>query len=211
MLGLRRLGWGREANRLHQAWKRGDIDMLRKAAPKIRRPRGLALAARLSPDGRVVPRGQVRPDPTHLGRRLVGVQAKPWRVHGVHGKIYGIEKDEDPMVKLGPFYENHLHNVREYFAGTDRMIELCWEEGDGWPELCGFIGVPGSRPPLPALEPRGIYPSDEGSVGGSQGAKAAAAGQMGRAGQVGLDRAQSSQVRRFPLTPSDAYPRVRGW
>jgi len=42
-------------------------------------------------------------------------------------------------------YEAHLKQVRMHFkaAGKDHLlIELCWEEGDGWPELCGFLNEP---------------------------------------------------------------------
>jgi hypothetical protein len=38
----------------------------------------------------------------------------------------------------------NFHNVRaREFMGTcqERSIELCWEKGDGWKELCRFLGV----------------------------------------------------------------------
>ncbi|MDC3316419.1 hypothetical protein OAV33_00435 [bacterium] len=38
-------------------------------------------------------------------------------------------------------YESHLDAVRRYFSGSPRLLEVCWEEGDGWAELCGFLGV----------------------------------------------------------------------
>ena len=39
------------------------------------------------------------------------------------------------------FYEAHLKKVRAAFQGRrSQFIELCWEEGDGWEELCGFLG-----------------------------------------------------------------------
>lgn len=38
-------------------------------------------------------------------------------------------------------YESHLEAVRKYFAGSPRLLEVCWENGDGWNELCGFLGV----------------------------------------------------------------------
>lgn len=38
-------------------------------------------------------------------------------------------------------YEGHLSAVRNYFKGNPNLLEVCWEEGDGWEELCGFLGV----------------------------------------------------------------------
>ncbi len=154
-LGLRRLGSGEESNRLHRAWKRGDIDTLRKAAPDYDVledwpwPLVYREMAESFPEAKFVLTRRTSVD------AWLASQAKHMESHGVHGKIYGIEKDEDPMVKLRPFYENHLRDVREYFAGTDRMIELCWEEGDGWTELCGFIGVPVPDLPFPHSNPAG--------------------------------------------------------
>ena len=38
------------------------------------------------------------------------------------------------------FYENHRKSVNEYFANRKNdFIELCWEKGDGWKELCSFL------------------------------------------------------------------------
>lgn len=48
------------------------------------------------------------------------------------------------------FYNNHLKGMRALFAGRPgQMCELCWEEGDGWPELCAFLNLP---------EPLGAFP-----------------------------------------------------
>ncbi len=39
-------------------------------------------------------------------------------------------------------YESHNAAVREYFADRpDDLLEICWEEGDGWEKLCEFLGV----------------------------------------------------------------------
>lgn len=42
-------------------------------------------------------------------------------------------------------YDNHLKRVRLHFKaqGKEHLLkEMCWEEGDGWPELCGFLNEP---------------------------------------------------------------------
>lgn len=40
------------------------------------------------------------------------------------------------------FYKQHNKNVKNYFKGRENdFIELCWETGDGWNELCNFLGA----------------------------------------------------------------------
>lgn len=43
------------------------------------------------------------------------------------------------------FYEAHRQGVWDFFRehnATDNLCELCWERGDGWAELCNFLGQP---------------------------------------------------------------------
>lgn len=53
------------------------------------------------------------------------------------------------------FYEEHNRTVRAYFAARPKapFIELCWERGDGWAELCGFLGVAVPDAPFPHIRP----------------------------------------------------------
>lgn len=38
-------------------------------------------------------------------------------------------------------YHRHVTAVQECFASEpERLLTLCWENGDGWPELCRFLG-----------------------------------------------------------------------
>lgn len=46
-------------------------------------------------------------------------------------------------------YAAHNAEVRAYFAGRDDFLELNWERGDGWSELCAFLGVAVPDAPLP--------------------------------------------------------------
>lgn len=49
-------------------------------------------------------------------------------------------------------YEGHNSAVREYFRNyPGTMVELCWEQGDGWVALCGFLGLPVPDAPFPHL------------------------------------------------------------
>ena len=39
------------------------------------------------------------------------------------------------------FYRSHNQSIRDYFSNRpDQLLELCWERGDGWGELCRFLG-----------------------------------------------------------------------
>ncbi len=49
-------------------------------------------------------------------------------------------------------YNTHLEDVRAIFAtngANDRFLELCFEEGDGWSELCSFLNLPLVDGPFP--------------------------------------------------------------
>ncbi len=50
----------------------------------------------------------------------------------------------------GAEYRWHNQAVRSFFANQPgRLLELCWDQGDGWDKLCGFLGVPAPDQPLP--------------------------------------------------------------
>jgi hypothetical protein len=64
-------------------------------------------------------------------------------------RVYG---SSDPAHDPGLYrarYETHAAEVRSFFAGSGRLLEVCWEEGDGWPQLCGFVGRPVPDVPFP--------------------------------------------------------------
>lgn len=47
-------------------------------------------------------------------------------------------------------YHRHNRGVRQHFSGReDALLEVCWEEGDGWEELCTFLNRPKPDKPLP--------------------------------------------------------------
>ncbi len=48
-------------------------------------------------------------------------------------------------------YEQHNKDVREFFKDKPNFIELCWEKGDGWKELCNFLGKEIPNEPFPFL------------------------------------------------------------
>lgn len=47
-------------------------------------------------------------------------------------------------------YQEHQEAVQRFFADQPgRLLTLCWDEGDGWKKLCGFLGKPVPDQPLP--------------------------------------------------------------
>lgn len=57
-------------------------------------------------------------------------------------KIYGHEMPHEHKAEHIAFYESHLAAVREYFRDRPGdLLEICWEEGDGWEELATFLGL----------------------------------------------------------------------
>jgi hypothetical protein len=50
------------------------------------------------------------------------------------------------------FYEAHDLEVRQFFRrhnAEDRLLDVCWERGDGWEKLCRFLDRPVSAAPVP--------------------------------------------------------------
>jgi hypothetical protein len=51
---------------------------------------------------------------------------------------YSVEANEE---RLLAFYERHNQEVRDFFAGTGRLLEVCWEDGTGVDRLGEFLGI----------------------------------------------------------------------
>ena len=58
-------------------------------------------------------------------------------------------------------YEQHYAGIDDHFHGRESdVLRVCWEEGDGWPELCDFLGRP--RPDVPFPHANSSDPDLEG-------------------------------------------------
>ncbi len=63
--------------------------------------------------------------------------------HEMNEAIYGRPDPQHDRALAIRVYEEHNEAVRRYFRDRPGdFIELCWENGDGWPELTGFLGRP---------------------------------------------------------------------
>jgi len=74
------------------------------------------------------------------------------------GNIYGYDFPHGQEDTFLNFYNAHSKNVREFFSeqgANDSLCELCWENGDGWTELCRFLGKPKPAAPFPHARRRG--------------------------------------------------------
>jgi len=76
------------------------------------------------------------------------ISTHPWR----HSRklAYGHRFPQRHGVELKQFYLAHNQSLRTYFKERpQQFLEVCWEKGDGWPELCTFLEVPLPDLPFP--------------------------------------------------------------
>lgn len=64
--------------------------------------------------------------------------------------IYGYASPAGYEQEHIEFYLRHNQRVRDYFADRpEKLLIVCWESGDGWQELCEFLGRPIPDIPFP--------------------------------------------------------------
>ena len=162
VLGLSRLGWNTSqqfrSHDLLKLWDKGELDRLLDVANRFDALEGFPWSlmypdlARAYPDAKFVLTRRTTPE-KWLASAIKHDEGS--RGYGMHLKIFGaLHPSENPDVWLAK-YESHLAEVRAFFAGTDRMVEVCWEEGDGWPQLCGLLGIAIPDTPFPHSNPMG--------------------------------------------------------
>jgi hypothetical protein len=69
--------------------------------------------------------------------------ARTSRLFGSQKLTYGFYRPFGREGQYVSFYERHNDAVRRYFqeqGAADQLLEVCWENGDGWNELCRFLG-----------------------------------------------------------------------
>jgi hypothetical protein len=70
------------------------------------------------------------------------------------------------------FYARHNAEVRAFFrarGASHLLLEACWEAGDGWDKLCGFLGLP--VPPVPFPHANPAQPGADPAVAAANRAK----------------------------------------
>ncbi len=78
---------------------------------------------------------------------LKSIKSHSERVKGrdIRRKIYGYPYPHGVEKNYAAVYENHNAEVREFFTVEPRkhlFADLCWEQGDGYLELCRLLGEP---------------------------------------------------------------------
>lgn len=74
-----------------------------------------------------------------------------WRKNGCP------EEDIVPPQQFIDRYETHNERVRDYFKDReDDLLEICFDNGDGWKEICDFLSLPIPNIPFPHAN-KGVY------------------------------------------------------
>lgn len=68
-----------------------------------------------------------------------------------HEIVYGRRFPHGAEETYLNYYERHLREVREHFAGRDKdFLEICWEGEADWSRLATFLGVAAPSAPIAA-------------------------------------------------------------
>ncbi len=139
-----RLGWTDRSEGLMRAWHEGrTAELLSAAAPfEILHDIPWAFAyealAREFPDARFV---LTRRSSVEAWLRSIIAHTNRSPPYWGHEAAYGALMPADDPAVYRRSYTEHLEHVRAFFRGSDRMVEVCWETGSGWTDLCGLLGV----------------------------------------------------------------------
>lgn len=62
--------------------------------------------------------------------------------------VYGFSMPQGREIEHIKFYEDHNQKARQYFQNREKdFLEVCWEKGSGWEELCKFLSK--DKPTIP--------------------------------------------------------------
>jgi hypothetical protein len=140
-----RLGWTDRSDELMRAWHEGRIDELLAVAGAFEVLHDIPWAlvyeelAEEFPDARFV---LTRRSSVEVWLRSIIAHTNRSPEYWGHEAAYGATMPEREPDMYRRFYADHLARVREFFESSGRMLEVCWETGSGWGELCGFLDAP---------------------------------------------------------------------
>lgn len=65
--------------------------------------------------------------------------------------VYGFEDPVTAEKHFKDFYCAYNEGVRRFFSknAPERLLEICWEDGDGWRKLCSYLEEPVPEYPIP--------------------------------------------------------------
>jgi hypothetical protein len=78
----------------------------------------------------------------------------------IYGQKHGAPQGNEAVYLAR--YQRHMADVRAYFKDRPNdLLEICWENGEGWEKLCPFLGVPVPEAPFPHAN-KGDYSKKKG-------------------------------------------------
>jgi Sulfotransferase domain len=148
------LGWSHLAahgDRLMRRWRDGDLAALRTVAKSYDLLTGLPWPLMYEELAETFPCAKfilTRRSSTERWVRSQVFHTAQYPEFWLFKEVYGASPAASFPDVHRAFYERHNAKVRAFFAGSARLLEVCWEEGDGWTEICPFLEVsePHSRP-----------------------------------------------------------------
>jgi hypothetical protein len=144
-LGFSRLGWTARSDGLMRAWHEGRLNELFAVArdfdvlhdiPWALVYRELAVEF---PDAKFV---LTRRSSVDVWLASIIAHTNRSDEYWGHEAAYGATMPASHPAVYRRSYADHLDGVRGHFSSTDRLLEVCWETGSGWDELCAFVGAP---------------------------------------------------------------------
>jgi hypothetical protein len=70
--------------------------------------------------------------------RALNLRNGPTEAFRIAYGCYEVAGHED---QLRDFYRGHNESARQFFAGSKRFVEVCWEQGDGMQKIAGLLGI----------------------------------------------------------------------
>jgi hypothetical protein len=145
ILGFSRLGWTDRSDNLMRAWHEGRLEDLFAVAEAfeilgdIPWPLFYEELADRFPETKFVLTRRASVD---LWMASIIAHTDRSADYWGHEAAYGSARPAQTPELYRAFYADHLAGVRDFFASSERLLEVCWETGSGWAEICGFLGVP---------------------------------------------------------------------
>jgi hypothetical protein len=140
-----RLGWTDRSDGLMRAWNDGRVDELIAIAGSFQILHDIPWAllyeelAEAFPDARFA---LTRRSSVDVWLRSMIAHTNRLPEYWGHEAAYGATMPAEHPDVYRDFYLGHLDRVRELFRGSDRLVELCWETGSGWEDVCAMLEVP---------------------------------------------------------------------
>ena len=132
-----RLGWRRPLRRIMDAYDSFDDEPW---------PHAYRLAEQWYPDAKFIL--TIRRSADAWVRSLVNhCDRVPFNEHRRHFLHYMMPRGHE--AELIEHYHRHIAEVKEYFRDRpDKLLVMCWEDGDGWAQLCPFVHKPSLDVPI---------------------------------------------------------------